>query len=78
VQTITQLPDEELAIFFLRLTFGGSPGPMNGEVFHKAFATLPTSCYLTITGTLISWLLQQAFQQSNFLMMISHLEFDAT
>jgi hypothetical protein len=32
-----------------------------GSNFQKAFAALSMPCYLTITGTLISWLLRQVF-----------------
>lgn len=40
VQTITQLPEDNLAIISLRLTFGGTPGPYEWGVISE------TVCYL--------------------------------
>ncbi len=40
VQTITQLPDKELAIILLQLTFGGSPGPYEWGVISKSICNL--------------------------------------
>jgi hypothetical protein len=36
IQTITQLPDEELAIIMLRLTFGGAPCPFEWNIISKS------------------------------------------
>jgi hypothetical protein len=46
VQTITQLPDEELAIILLRLTFGGSPGPYKWGVISKSICNLANALLL--------------------------------
>ncbi len=46
VQTNTQLPDEELAIILLWLTFGGSPGPYKWEVTSKSICILANTLLL--------------------------------
>jgi hypothetical protein len=40
IQTITQLPDEELAIIMLRLTFGGAPCPFEWNIICKSIHNL--------------------------------------
>ncbi len=40
IQTITQLPDEELAIIILRLTFGGAPCPFEWNIISKSIRDL--------------------------------------
>ena len=40
VQTITQLPDDDLAIISLRLTFGGAPGPFEWGVISESICDL--------------------------------------
>jgi hypothetical protein len=40
IQTCTQLPDENLAIIALRLTFGGSPGPYEWGVISETICDL--------------------------------------
>jgi hypothetical protein len=36
IQTITQLPDEELAIIMLQLTFGGAPCPFEWNIISES------------------------------------------
>ena len=40
IQTFTQLPEEDLAIVALRLTFGGDPGPYEWEVLSESIYDL--------------------------------------
>ena len=40
VQTITQLPDDDIAIISLRLTFGGAPGPFEWGVISESICDL--------------------------------------
>ena len=40
IQTCTQLPEEDLAIFALRLTFGGAPGPYEWGVLSESICDL--------------------------------------
>ena len=40
IQMITQLPDEELAIIMLRLTFGGAPCPFEWNIISKSIRDL--------------------------------------
>ncbi len=46
VKTITQLPDKELAIFLLRLTFGSSPGPYEWGVISESICNLANALLL--------------------------------
>ena len=40
IQTCTQLPDDDLAIIALRLTFGGAPGPYEWGVISESICDL--------------------------------------
>ena len=40
IQTCTQLPDEDLEIVALRLTFRGAPGPYEWEVLSESICDL--------------------------------------
>ncbi len=40
IQTITQLPEEELAIIMLRLTFRGAPCPFEWNIISKSIRNL--------------------------------------
>jgi hypothetical protein len=40
IQTITQLPEEELAIIMLRLTFGGAPCPFEWNIISESIRDL--------------------------------------
>ena len=40
IQTITQLPDDDIAIISLRLTFGGAPGPFEWGVISESICDL--------------------------------------
>ncbi len=44
LQTATQLPEDELAIITLCLTFGGAPCSFEYKILSKQFAILQTSC----------------------------------
>jgi hypothetical protein len=43
IQTCTQLPDENLAVVALRLTFGGAPGPYEWGVISETVCDLATA-----------------------------------
>jgi hypothetical protein len=43
IQTCTQLPEEDLAIVALRLTFGGAPGPYEWGVLSESICDLATA-----------------------------------
>jgi hypothetical protein len=40
LQTVTQIPEDNIAIITLRLTFGGSPGPFKWGVMSKTICDL--------------------------------------
>jgi hypothetical protein len=40
IQTITQLPEEELANIMLRLTFGGAPCPFEWNIISESIRNL--------------------------------------
>ena len=40
IQTCNQIPEEDLAIVALRLTFGGAPGPYEWGVFSESICDL--------------------------------------
>ena len=43
IQTCTQLPDDDLAVVALRLTFGGAPGPYEWGVISETICDLSTA-----------------------------------
>ncbi len=78
IQTITQLPDKEIAIILLQLTFGGSPGPYEWGVISKSICNLANALLLDDNWNPHQLAAPTSVPTKQFLMMMSHLELDAT
>jgi hypothetical protein len=56
LQTATQLPDDDLAIITLQLTFGGAPCPFEWGIMSESICNLANELLKWVTcGRVVGW-----------------------